>query len=122
MTIQGGALNVFPCLDFVEMSPARRRELDIPRSVAAALGRSAVEAAGNGHYFNGAGEKVDWSFLVNAVERGRRVAPANCLIYRCKVDIKGVVWPQRKPFQSFNRFASFKSFKLLSEWIRLFLP
>jgi hypothetical protein len=37
--------------------------------------------------------------------------PANCLIYQIDVGIKGVVWPQRKPFQSFNRFASFKSFK-----------
>jgi hypothetical protein len=33
------------------------------------------------------------------------------LIYQIDVGIKGVVWPQRKPFQSFNRFASFKSFK-----------
>ena len=44
---------------------------------------------------------------------------ANFLIYQLEVGIKGVVWPQRKPFQSFNRFASFKSFKPLSEWIRL---
>jgi uncharacterized protein (TIGR02452 family) len=58
------------------MSAARRRELDIPRSVAAALGRSAVEAAISGFYFNKAGEKVDLSSLVRAAcSRQRSIPP-----------------------------------------------
>jgi uncharacterized protein (TIGR02452 family) len=72
MSEQGSALSILPCLDSVEMSEARRRDLDIPRNVAAALGRSAVEAAGNGHYFNRAGKKVDWSSFVNAACSSKR--------------------------------------------------
>ncbi|HEV8722072.1 MAG TPA: TIGR02452 family protein [Candidatus Binatia bacterium] len=75
MTKQG-RLTILPCLDSVEMSAVRRRELDIPRNVAAGLGRSAVEAAGNGHYFNRAGKKVDWSPFVNAACSAKRsIAP-----------------------------------------------
>jgi uncharacterized protein (TIGR02452 family) len=59
-------IRTLPCLDTEELAAARRRELDIPRYVAAALGRSAVEAATKGHYLNRAGEKVDWSDLVDA--------------------------------------------------------
>lgn len=76
MNNQGGGLTLLPCLDSEEMSAARRQELDIPRNVAAALGRSAVEAAGNGHYLNGARKKVDWSFFVNAACAAKRsIAP-----------------------------------------------
>jgi uncharacterized protein (TIGR02452 family) len=50
----------------VELSDCRRRELDIPRNAAAALGRSAVEAATNGYYVSTAGTKVDWSRHVQA--------------------------------------------------------
>jgi uncharacterized protein (TIGR02452 family) len=76
MTTQGGALRILPCLDSSEIATARRRELDIPRSVAIALGRSAVEAAVSGYYFNKGGEKVDWSHLVDAACSGKRsVAP-----------------------------------------------
>lgn len=75
MTKRGGALSVLPCLDSVEMSAARQRELDIPREVAAALGRSAVEAAISGFYFNKAGEKVDWNQLVQAACSTKRSIP-----------------------------------------------
>jgi uncharacterized protein (TIGR02452 family) len=65
-----------PCLDSSEMAAARRRELDIPRDVAARLGTSAVEAAVSGFYFNKAGEKVDWSHLVDAACSAKRsIAP-----------------------------------------------
>jgi hypothetical protein len=57
------------------MAAARRRELDIPRNVAATLGRSAVEAAVNGYYFNTAGGKVDWSHLVSAACSAKRSIP-----------------------------------------------
>ena len=59
-------LKILPCLDSVEMATSRRRELDISRNVAAALGRSAVEAGANGYYIYGAGKKVDWSRYVQA--------------------------------------------------------
>jgi uncharacterized protein (TIGR02452 family) len=42
------------------MAAARRRELDIPRQVAAGLGESAVEAAVQGHYRTAEGQHVDW--------------------------------------------------------------
>jgi uncharacterized protein (TIGR02452 family) len=59
-------LKILPCLDSDELATSRRRELDIPRDVAAALGMSAVEAAATGHYVNGSGAKVDWSHYVQA--------------------------------------------------------
>jgi hypothetical protein len=37
-------LCIFPCLDSEQMAASRRRELNISRDVAAALGRSSVEA------------------------------------------------------------------------------
>jgi uncharacterized protein (TIGR02452 family) len=57
------------------MAEARRRELDIPREIAAELGRSAVEAAQNGYYLNSSGEKVDWARLVNAACAAKRSIP-----------------------------------------------
>jgi uncharacterized protein (TIGR02452 family) len=57
-------LKILRCLDSAEMSASRRQELDIPQNVAAALGRSAVEATANGYYVYGAGKKVDWSRYV----------------------------------------------------------
>ena len=63
---------MLPCLDSAEMSASRRQELSIPRNAAAALGRSAVEAASNGHYVNGSGMKVDWSHYVQAACSARR--------------------------------------------------
>jgi uncharacterized protein (TIGR02452 family) len=68
-------LHLFPCLDSAEMAAARRRELDISRDIAAVLGRSAVEAAASGFYFNKAGEKVDWSHLVDTACSGKRSIP-----------------------------------------------
>ena len=66
MTGARGRLSVLPCLDSAEMAAARRQELDIPRSTAAALGTSAVEAVSVGYYLNTAGHKVDWSSEVEA--------------------------------------------------------
>ena len=57
------------------MAAARQRELDIPRDIAAALGRSAVEAANDGYYFNNAGEKVDWRRLVDVACSAKRSIP-----------------------------------------------
>jgi uncharacterized protein (TIGR02452 family) len=75
MTRQGG-LTILPCLDSEEMAAARLHELDIPRNVATALGRTAVEAAASGYYLNSTGEKVGWSLLVNAACSAKRsIAP-----------------------------------------------
>ena len=52
-------LRSLSCLDSPAMADQRREELNIPRSVAAELGRTAVEAADKGCYLNEAGERVD---------------------------------------------------------------
>jgi uncharacterized protein (TIGR02452 family) len=57
-------LKILPCLDSYAASNSRRRDLRIPRGVAAELGRSAVAAAANGYYSRSDGEKVDWCRLV----------------------------------------------------------
>ena len=54
-------LKLLPCLDSDEMSSSRKRDLSIPHSVAAELGRSAVEATASGSYDYGLGTTVDWS-------------------------------------------------------------
>jgi uncharacterized protein (TIGR02452 family) len=59
-------LRILPCLDSEELADSRRLELDIPRHVAAALGKSALGAGLNGYYINGTGAKVDWSHQVQA--------------------------------------------------------
>jgi uncharacterized protein (TIGR02452 family) len=51
---------LLPCLDSDEMAALRRRELDIPRVRAAALGRSALDAITSGRYGDGSGAYVDW--------------------------------------------------------------
>lgn len=68
-------LGMLPCLDSPEMAYARRRELDISRDIAAALGRSAVEASINGFYVNKAGGKVDWNQFVQAACSAKRSIP-----------------------------------------------
>jgi hypothetical protein len=76
MKRESGRLKILPCLDSEEMSETRRRELDIPRGFASALGTSAVEAAAAGHYINGAGKKVDWNRHVEAARSAKlSVAP-----------------------------------------------
>lgn len=62
-------LRILPCLDSDEMAECRRRELDLPRSKAAALGESAVEAARLGHYVSGINRTVDWRQLVQAAKQ-----------------------------------------------------
>src|SRR5262245_50427004 len=59
------SLCIMPCLDSAEMGASRRRELDIPRDVAAALGRSAMNAARDGFYAKD-GQQVVWRDAVQA--------------------------------------------------------
>lgn len=73
-------LKILPCLDSIELATSRRQELDIPRSVAAALGRSAVDAAKNGYYIYEADTKIDWSAGVQAACRTQvSIAPGAAL-------------------------------------------
>lgn len=62
-----------PCLDSATMAATRRQELDIPRSVAVSLGRSAVEAARQGYYISEERRRVDWRDAVDAA-RARKVS------------------------------------------------
>ncbi|HEX5084538.1 MAG TPA: TIGR02452 family protein [Blastocatellia bacterium] len=57
-------LRILPCLDSDELADLRRRELDIPRHLAASLGKSALGAGLNGYYVNRSGAKVDWNHYV----------------------------------------------------------
>lgn len=61
MVLQKGVLHDSP-----ELAAARRRELDIDRVAAAALGASAVRAATDGCYLLPDGTRVDWSAAVAA--------------------------------------------------------
>jgi uncharacterized protein (TIGR02452 family) len=54
------------------MAASRRQELSISRDVAAALGRSAVEAARSGLYVTEAGQKVVWRDAVEAACAAKR--------------------------------------------------
>lgn len=75
MTTQTPTLRMLPCADSSDMAEACRRELAIPPDEAAALGRSAVEAARSGTYVTGAGRRVDWSSLVNRACEAKRSIP-----------------------------------------------
>ena len=75
MSKQWSEFHILPCLDSEEMAADRRRELDIPRDVAAALGRSAVEAGVTGYYLTRAGEKVDLARLINTACSAKRSIP-----------------------------------------------
>ena len=61
-------LRCLPCVDSPQMAQSRSTELNIPRDIAASLGRTAVEATDIGHYVDSRGNNVDWAQLV---ERGR---------------------------------------------------
>ena len=69
-------LRILPCLDSAQMAASRRQELDIARDVAAALGRSAVNAARIGRYVTKAGQEVVWRDAVQAACAAKRsIAP-----------------------------------------------
>ena len=68
-------LHVLPCLDSHEMAAFRRRELDIPRHLAASLGRSAVEATVQGRYLTKDGREVVWNDTVQAAVLAKRSIP-----------------------------------------------
>lgn len=59
-------LQILPCLDSARRSASRSRELNIPRDVAAKLGRSALEAAREGVYIAQHHQKIVWREAVKA--------------------------------------------------------
>ena len=65
-------LRILPCVDSDVLASARRRELHIARDVAAALGRSAVEAAHVGSYVSQSGRDVDWSSPLQRARASKR--------------------------------------------------
>ncbi len=69
-------IHYLPCLDSAVIAASRRKELDIPRDIAAALGRSAVKAARQGDYVTEAGRRVDWQDAVQAARAAKvSIAP-----------------------------------------------
>jgi uncharacterized protein (TIGR02452 family) len=74
----GSSLEVLPCLDSQEMARSRRRELEIPRELASALGNSAVEAVRSGFFYvDDLGDRVDWSGLVASARATKVSIPPN---------------------------------------------
>ncbi len=71
----GTELDVLPCLDSDAMAESRRRELDVPKSVAAERARSAVEAIRLGHYTREDGTRVDWRAEVSAAVAAKVSVP-----------------------------------------------
>ncbi len=70
-------LKVLSCLDSMELAESHRLQLDIARTIAAALGRSAVQAAERGYYISQTGTKVDWSSDVQTAISGKISIPPN---------------------------------------------
>jgi len=63
-------------MDSDDLAAERRKELSIPRHVAEALGRSAVEAATAGYYVSKGDRKVDWSsYVKTACSKKRSIPP-----------------------------------------------
>ena len=73
-------LRFLPCVDSEEMAAKNRKELDIPRNVAAELGRSAVEAAHCEYYMTRDGRQVHWGPLVQAACSSKRSIPPDALL------------------------------------------
>jgi len=73
-------LKILPCVDSDELAVSRRAELDVSRDRAAALGRSAVQAALDGHYQDDEGRRVDWADLVSAAEAVRISVPPDAAL------------------------------------------
>lgn len=65
-SMTSASFKIRPCVDSDELAASVRRQLDVPPDAAAALGRSAVEAAEKGYYLDEKGRKVDWSSEVAA--------------------------------------------------------
>jgi uncharacterized protein (TIGR02452 family) len=74
MRAEAAVLRVGPCLDSEALAEERRLELAVTRSYAAALGRTAVEAARTGWYAHGT-RTVEWGDDVRAAVDGKVSVP-----------------------------------------------
>ena len=70
--------------DSPEMGESRRRELDMPPDIAAALGRSALAAAENGYYLRGSSTRVDWRESVLAACSAKVSIPPDAPLPDCE--------------------------------------
>jgi hypothetical protein len=68
-------LTILACADSPDIAAARRRELNLSRDAAVALGRSALEAALSGHYVSATGTRVEWSREVQAARLAKASIP-----------------------------------------------
>ncbi len=80
MTKPRAKLVFLPCLDSDDMAAARRAELAIPRATAAALGRSAVDAATEGHYLSSTGCRINWRPAVQTARLLKRSIPPDMVL------------------------------------------
>ena len=87
-------LHTLPCLDSAQMAASRRQELDIPRDVAAALGRSAVHATRNGRYVTQAGHEVVWRDAVQAACTAKRTIAPDATLPRAERSAFTETWVQ----------------------------
>ncbi len=76
------------------MAASRRQELDIPRDVAAALGRSAVNATRNGRYVTQAGHEVVWRDAVQAACAAKRTIAPDATLPRAERSAFTETWVQ----------------------------
>ncbi len=77
-------LRVLPCLDSEEISAERRRELDMPRDVAARLGLLAVDACQRGRYLTEEGRQVHWGEAVEAARSSKVSIPPDAALPELK--------------------------------------
>ena len=69
------SLRLLPCQDSEQMAAGEKKELDIPRVLAAELGRSAVAASDCEYYTTRDGRQVAWGDLVWAACAAKRSIP-----------------------------------------------
>jgi uncharacterized protein (TIGR02452 family) len=87
------AIDYLPCNDSDEMASSCRRRLDIPRAVAAELGRSALRSTRDGYYTTTTGKNVVWSHLIKkACESKESIEPTATLphVARARFDVTRV--------------------------------
>jgi uncharacterized protein (TIGR02452 family) len=83
-TFKMNQLTILLCLDNDEMAASRKYELSMPRHVAEALGRSAVEAADHGRYIAESGKEVVWKDAVEHAKSAKVSIPAELSLPRGK--------------------------------------
>ncbi len=73
-------LRLLDCRDSPQMAAARRRDLEVPRDRAEALGLSAVEAARAGRYRAEDGREIDWSAAVEGAVAAKVSIPPDAAL------------------------------------------